>query len=63
LGDCFRIRGDFANAIKNYSKVLEDDQQLMEVVGLKRVFCLVEMKELTKALHDIDKVDALDTRY
>lgn len=59
LGDCFRVKGDFANAIKNYSKVLEDDQQLMEVVGLKRVYCLIEMKELTKALHDIEKVQGV----
>ena len=56
LGDCNRIRGDYPAAIKNYSIVIDDDEQLMEIIGLKRVSCYIELKEFTKAIQDIEKV-------
>ena len=59
LGDCYRIQGNFKEAINNYSKVIENDMSYFEVVGLKRAICYVEIKEFDLAEQDISIVSVL----
>jgi lipopolysaccharide biosynthesis regulator YciM len=57
LGDCCRASHDYRNAIKNYSIVIGQEEHLMEIIGLKRVVCFIEMKDFQAAMADVDKVD------
>ena len=56
LGDCYRSTHDYRNAIKNYSIVIGQEEHLMEIIGLKRVVCFIEMKDFQAAMADVDKV-------
>lgn len=56
LGDCQRARGDYSQAIKNYTLVIEQEDHLLEIIGLKRVACYMAMKEYALAEKDIQKV-------
>lgn len=56
LGDCFRATSDFKNAIKNYSVVIDQEEHLMEIIGLKRVICYIELRDFQAAESDVEKV-------
>lgn len=56
LGDCYRASQDFRNAIKNYSIVIGQEEHLMEIIGLKRVVCYIELKDYKSALTDVQNV-------
>lgn len=56
LGDCYRASLDYRNAIKNYSVVIDQEEHLMEIIGLKRVICYIELRDHKSAAEDIEKV-------
>lgn len=56
LGDCFRASQDYKSAIKNYSVVIDQEEHLMEIIGLKRVICYIELRDFQAALADVERV-------
>lgn len=60
LGDCYRACQDYRNAIKNYSIVIGQEDHLMEIIGLKRVICYIELKDSQMAIADVEKVHFLN---
>lgn len=60
LGDICKARGDYRAAIAHYSSVLDQDQYLMDIVGLKRIGCYVHLKEFARAAEDLEQVASDD---
>lgn len=56
LGDCHRAKGDFKSAVKYYSMVVDQETNLIEIIGVKRVWCHLELKEYQAALADVERV-------
>lgn len=63
LGDCYRACHDYRHAIHNYSIVIGQEEHLMEIIGLKRVICFIEMKDFNAAMADIDKVSYISSDF
>lgn len=62
LGDVYRAYRDFKQAIKNYSIVIEQEEHLMEIIGLKRVICYMELKNYKSAQEDIEKILKINSK-
>ena len=62
LGDCYRVKLDYVNAIKYYSIVIDQEEHLLEVIGLKRVVCYVEQRQFELATNDVERVGYSNNR-
>lgn len=63
LGDVCRHRQAYDEAVKYYSRVIDKEEGLMEVVGIKRVQCYVQMSRFEDAMKDINRVGVAHGRF
>lgn len=56
LADCYRLKGDYQNALENYNYVSLSQSHLQKDLSIKKSICFIELKAFEKAIAELDLV-------
>jgi tetratricopeptide (TPR) repeat protein len=63
LAESHRLNGDPKTAIENFSIVLGSNNSDIEIIGLKRAICYIELKNYKLAEKDLNQVKKIPLRF